>query len=82
MLTYVISLMNGEFDFGIVFEIISFGFLLIARNYILKYDEIKAKRYNMCAIASIGWILIYDIIVFLASIEEMAFIAYDYFPAM
>lgn len=82
LLTYIVPLICGEFDFGIVFEIISLFFLLVARNYMSKYDESKAKRYIICSMLSIGWILIYDIIVFVASIEDivdLAFLGYDYF---
>lgn len=82
LLTYVVPLIYGEFDFGIVFEIISLVFLLVARNYMLKYDESKAKRYIICSMVAIGWILIYDIILLCSSIQDvidLAFLGYDYF---
>ena len=82
ILTYVVPLMFGEFDFGIVFEVTSLVFLIIARNYMNKYDETRAKRYIICAMIPIGWILIYDIIVLLSSIGDvvdLAFFGYDYF---
>ena len=82
ILTYVFPLMLGEFDFGIVFEIISLLFLIIARNYMNKYDEIRSKRYIICAMIPIGWLLIYDLIIFLTSIkniEDLIFLGYDYF---
>lgn len=84
LLTYVIPLIYGEFDFGIVFEIISLVFLLIARSYMSNYDEIRAKRYVICSMVSIGWILIYDIIILCSSIQDvvdLAFLSYDYFFA-
>ncbi len=62
ILSYVAPLLLGEFDFGLIFEGISLVFLCISRIYMGKYDEIRAKRYNICAILSIGWLLVYDII--------------------
>lgn len=82
ILTYVMPLIFGEFDFGIIFEIVSLVFLLIARNYMSKYDEIRSKRYIICSMVSIGWILIFDIIIFISSIQDivdLAFVGYDYF---
>ena len=82
ILTYVFPLIMGEFDFGIVFEVTSLAFLLIARHYMNEYDEIRSKRYIICAMIPIGWILIYDIIVFLSYIEDIVdllFLGYDYF---
>ena len=79
--SYVIPLIFGEFDFGIVFEVPSLVFLIIARNYMNKYDEVRSKRYIIFAMIPIGWILIYDAIVFLASIRDivdLAFLGYDY----
>ena len=48
ILTYVIPIFLGVLDFGIFFEIISLIFLIISRNYMLKYDEVKAKKYIIC----------------------------------
>ena len=82
ILTYVVPLIFGEFDFGIVFEVISLIFLLIARNYMDKYNEIRSKKYIICATIPIGWMLIYDIIVLLSSVQNVvdkAFFGYDYF---
>lgn len=74
-------LMWGEFDFGILFEVASLVFLILARNYMSQYDETRAKRYIICSIVSIGWILIYDIILLCVSIQDaidVAFLGYDY----
>ncbi len=82
LLTYVIPLIYGEFDFGIIFEIVSLVFLVMAKSYMTKYDEIKAKRYIICSMIAIGWILIYDIILLCATMEDivdLAFLGYDYF---
>lgn len=82
ILTYVLPLMYGEFDFGIVFEIISLVFLLIARSYMSKYDEIRSKRYVICSMVSIGWILIYDVILlcsYVQDIVDLALSGYDFY---
>ena len=63
ILSYIYPLMLGVFDFGIIFEVASLVFLIIARNYMNKCDEIRSKRYVICAIISVGWILIYAITV-------------------
>lgn len=80
--TYVIPLICGEFDFGIVFEIISLIFLLVARGHMSKYDENRAKIYNICAMVSIGWILIYDFMLFCSAIQDaidLMFLGGDYY---
>ena len=82
ILTYVAPLMCGRFDFGMIFEVISLLFLIIARYYMNKYDEIRAKRYIICAMIPIGWLLIYDITIFLSSIRniaDLAFLFEDYY---
>lgn len=68
ILTYVMPLIYGEFDFGIVFEIVSLIFLLISKSYMKKYDETRAKRYLVFSMISIGWILIYDFLILLSTI--------------
>lgn len=82
IMTYIAPLIYGEFDFGIVFEIASLIFLIIARNYMSKYDEIREKRYIICSMVAIGWIFIYDIIYIFSSIQDIvdfAFLGYDFF---
>lgn len=36
-----------------------------------EYDEIRAKRYIICSMLAIGWILIYDIIMFFSYVKDM-----------
>ena len=75
-------LLLGEFDFGIFFEIISLVFLIISRTYMSKYDVDKSKRYIICSMLSIGWILIYDIMYFIFSIQssvDFIFFGYEFF---
>lgn len=82
ILTYVIPLVFGEFDFGIIFEIISLFFLLIARMYMSKYDEICSKRYIICSMVAIGWILIYDVILLCSyayNIADLILLGYEFY---
>lgn len=72
LFTYIMPLFWGNFDFGIVFEIASLVFLLIARSYMSQYDERKSKTYIICSMVSIGWILIYDTIIFISSIRDFS----------
>ncbi len=47
-----------------------------------KYDETRAKRYLICSMVSIGWILIYDFISLLTSIISginVIIVGYAYF---
>lgn len=62
ILTYIVPLVFGEFDFGIIFEGISLIFLLIAKMYMSEYNEVSSKKYIVCSLVAIGWILIYDAI--------------------
>lgn len=81
LLTYVLPLIFGEYDFGILFEVASLLFLLIARHYMTKYDVNRAKRYIICSMVAIGWILIYDILLLVFSIQDILdfiFTGFDY----
>ena len=81
ILTYVIPLFWGEFDFGIIFEIASLVTLLIARNFMSSYNEIWSKRFVKCSILLIVWILIYDILFlfsYIESIYDLFIISYIY----
>ena len=69
--TYIMVLIYDSFDFGIIFEGASLIFLLIARIRMSQYDEIGAKRYIICSIVAIGWILIYYFIVLFVTIEDI-----------
>lgn len=82
ILTYVIPIFLRVLDFGIFFEIISLIFLIISRNYMLKYDEVKAKKYIICSLIPIGWLLIYDFIIFITSMKNLVdviFLGYNYY---
>ena len=80
VLTYVGPLIEGNFDFGMIFEVISLVFTLISRLYMSKYNAIKSRTFNICSIFSVGWILIYDIMIFLSSTDSLFYIDYyDWF---
>lgn len=80
VLTYVVPLIEGNFDFGMIFEVISLVFTLISRLYMSKYNAIKSRTFNICSIFSVGWILIYDIMIFLSSTDSLFYINYyDWF---
>lgn len=82
ILTYLEPLINGNFDFGIIFEVVSLIFLLASRYYMTEYDEIRAKRYNNIALVTIIWLLIYDFIILLESLIDQINIfvlIYNYF---
>lgn len=72
LLTYILPSIFKEFDFGIIFETIALFFVIIAKIYMIKYDEIRAKRYIICSMLSIGWLLVYDIVFICSSIKDIA----------
>ncbi len=81
ILTYIIYIISGEFDFGIIFEAISLILLIVARNYMLKYDGKRAKMLIIFSIISIGLILAYDtMLLFSAFIDGVGleFLFYNY----
>lgn len=70
ILTYIVPLMYGQFDFGLILEIIAFVLLLIAKRYIIINDEKKTKKCIICSILIIGWLFVYDVIWVISSIIE------------
>ena len=82
ILTYIVPLVFGEFNFGIIFEGISLIFLLIAKMYMSEYNEVSSKKYIVCSLVAIGWILIYDairLVTYIYDAVDLAFLWYDYF---
>ena len=71
LLSYVLPLMFGDFDFGIFFEILTLVFIFMARSNMAKYDEERSKRYTIFAMIPIGWLLIYDLITILSYVSDM-----------
>lgn len=71
LLSYVVPLMFGNFDFGMVFEILTLVFIFIARHYMSNYDEDRSKRFIIFAMIPIGWLLIYDLITILSYVSNV-----------
>ena len=71
LLSYVVPLLFGDFDFGMFFEILTLVFIFMARSNMAKYDEDRSKRYTIFAMIPIGWLLIYDLITILPYISDM-----------
>ena len=71
LLSYVVPLMLGYFDFGMVFEILTLMFIFVARSNMEKYDEDRSKKYTIFAMIPIGWLLIYDIITILSYVSNV-----------
>ncbi len=69
--TYAIALFFGNFDFGLIFEIISFIFTILALNKIKNKNYYKAKTYTIIAMIPLGWLIIYDLINLLVNIKEV-----------
>ena len=71
LLSYVIPLMIGNFDFGMIFEILTLVFIFIARYYMSSYNEELSKRFTILAMLPIGWLLIYDFITVISYVSDM-----------
>jgi len=81
ILSYVLPLLMGDFDFGIVFESITLIFIFIAKYYMSIYDVDRSKRYTILSMIPIGWILIYDFIASLSSVSDivdLTFLGFDF----
>lgn len=71
LLSYLVPLMFGDFDFGMIFEILTLVFIFIARYYMSEYDEERSKRFTIFAMIPIGWLLIYDLITILPYVSDI-----------
>ncbi len=81
LVSYVIPLILGDFDFGIIFEFLTLIFLIITRYYMSNYDEDRSKRFTIFAMIPIGWLIIYDFITILSYISDVvdfAFLGLDF----
>ena len=81
MLTYVLPLIYGDFDFGIVFEVLTFVFMLLARHFMANYDGDAARKCVILAMIPIGWLFIYDLITvvsFISDIFDFTFLGIDF----
>ena len=80
--TYIMPLLMGEFDFGIIFEGLTVILLVKARKYMVNYDIRKGKKYAILSMIPTGWILIFDIITLLLDLLDVAIIEAVTFGAM
>lgn len=81
LISYIVPLMFGDFDFGIIFEFLTLIFIFIARSYMSKYDEDHSKRFIIFSIIPIGWLLIYDLITILyyvSNVLDFTFLGLDF----
>lgn len=74
--TYILPLIFGEFDFGLILEVASLILLSLSALYMKKYDANKAQIYNICAIILIACLIIYDLLVLFTSIRN--FVDFEY----
>ena len=81
LFTYVIMLALGDFDFGVIFEIATLVFIIIARSCMLENDGIRSKRYIVLAMIPIGFLLIYDLLTiatYISNVWNFAFLTADF----
>ncbi|MBO4816626.1 MAG: hypothetical protein J5507_07090 [Clostridia bacterium] len=81
LFSYVVPLIFGDFDFGMIFEIFTLIFILMARHYMSIYDEDRSKRFTIFAMIPIGWLLIYDLITILSYVSnvlDLTFFGFDF----
>lgn len=70
--TYIVGIWRyGQFDFGLIFEIISFVFIIIAYRKIEQNDFDAIKKSTIIAMIPLGWLVIYDLIGLLVNIDEV-----------
>jgi len=66
--TYIVPLIFGApFDFGLIFESISFILILVARHYMNEYDAKKSKIIMIIAISILALLMTYDIITIIST---------------
>ena len=80
LLTYLLPLIIFKaFDFGMIFEIITLVFIVIAYNKISQNDFKAVKKCIIIAMIPIGWLIIYDFINLLANIKEVLIEVFRYY---
>ena len=80
-ITYLIGLMYDLFDFGLIFEIISFICVYISLKNLSNNNLSTGKKYIIIAMIPIGWVLIYDFIDLLANITTVVETVIDYYTS-
>lgn len=71
IITYLIALEYNAFDFGFIFEVISFVFVILSIDKLRKHKLQSAKKCIIIAMIPIGWLIIYDFINLLANLDEV-----------
>ena len=69
LLSYIVPLLFGDFDFGMVFEIITLVCIFIAREKMSNYNENGAKTFIILAMIPIMLVLMMVCSLFLLSIN-------------
>ena len=68
-----------SFDFGLIFELISFVFVFFAYNNLSQGILHKGKRNIIIAMIPIIWLIIYDFIDLLANLSEVTETVIEYY---
>ncbi len=81
-LTYLIALFYNAFDFGLIFEIISFIFVLISIDRLSLRKLSSAKKSIIITMIPIGWLIIYDFINLIANSGEVVGEVIHYYTSL
>lgn len=79
---FVAIFLYSSFDFGLIFEIFSFIFTLIAISKIKQNNLQVGKRNVIIAMLPIGWLIIYDFINLLVNINEVIVNIVEYYTSI
>lgn len=80
LLTYLVGLfLYSSFDFGFLFEIISFIFIILAYHKLQKVNWEASKVNTIIAMIPIGWLLIYDLFFLLIHLKEVLLEVFTYY---
>ena len=78
--TYAIGIsLYQSFDFGLIFELVSFVFTVLAFFKIEDKQYKKAKTYIIIAMIPLGWLIIYDLFNLLVNLEEVLVNVFIYY---
>lgn len=81
-ISYLIGILSyNSFDFGLIFEIISFIFIVTAFNKVNQNDLQSSKKNTIIAMIPIGWLIIYDLINLLVNITEVTSEVINYYTS-
>ena len=79
LLTYFIALLYNSFDFGLIFELITFVFIVHAYSKVSQNNIKSGKRSIIIAMIPIGWLIIYDLIDLIVNIGDVIPVVIDYY---